>query len=108
MNGTDALDVTFATAADATAYFKDHAVKLGALSSFGSTLDFDATMYDLAELKRGLRDARQKVRNLTVMAIKPDLTPAKAELIRNMERSARAEVKLRQRHSAYVQSQGQE
>jgi hypothetical protein len=42
------------------------------------------------------------------MAMKPDLTPAKAELIRNMERSARAEVKLRQGHLAYVQSQGQE
>jgi hypothetical protein len=65
-------------------------------------------MYDLAKLKQGLSDARQEVRNLTVMAMKPDLTPAKAELIRNAERSARAEVKLRARHLALLQSQDQE
>ena len=35
-------------------------------------------MNDLAKLKQGLADAQREVRNLTLMAMKPDLTPAKA------------------------------
>jgi hypothetical protein len=44
--------------------------------------------------EKDLASTRQEVRNLTVMALRPDLSPEKRELIRNLERSARAEVKL--------------
>jgi hypothetical protein len=52
-------------------------------------------MPDLHTLRQKLKDARQEVRNLTVMAMRPNLTPEKAERVRILERSARAEVKLR-------------
>jgi len=59
-------------------------------------------MYNLQTLRRKLADTRREVRNLIVMGMRPQLTPEKAEMIRNLERSARAEVKLRQKHLAYV------
>ena len=65
---------------------------------------------DLRTLRQKLADTRQEVRNLTVLGMRPNLTPEKAELIRNLERSARAEAKLRHRHLEYVlktQSKGQ-
>jgi hypothetical protein len=40
----------------------------------------------------------RKARNLCVMAMRPRLLPAEVELVRNLERSARAEVKLRLRY----------
>jgi hypothetical protein len=52
-------------------------------------------MRDLQMLRQELKDARQEVRNLTVMAMRPDMSPAKAELVLKGLRSARAEVKLR-------------
>jgi hypothetical protein len=58
-------------------------------------------------LRQELKDARQEVRNLTVMAMRPGMSPAKAELIRNLERSARAEVKLRLKALRYAESQAQ-
>jgi hypothetical protein len=61
-------------------------------------------MPDLATLRLKLADARQEVRNLTVMAMRPDLSPARAELLRNAERSARAEVKLRVKALRYAES----
>jgi len=50
---------------------------------------------DLKVLQSKLADARQEVRNLTVLAMYPDLTAEEAEATRKLERSARAEVKLR-------------
>jgi hypothetical protein len=50
---------------------------------------------DLKVLQSKLADARQEVRNLTVLAMYPDLTAEEAEVARKLERSARAEVKLR-------------
>jgi hypothetical protein len=52
-------------------------------------------MRDLQTLRQELKDARQEVRNLTVMAMRPDQTPEKADLVLKGLRSARAEVKLR-------------
>jgi hypothetical protein len=49
----------------------------------------------LEELQTKLADARQEVRNLTVMQMLPGLSPNKKEIMRQLERSARAEVKLR-------------
>jgi len=59
-------------------------------------------MHDVQLLRRKLASVRQEVRNLTVMGMRPDLPPEKAELVRNLERSARASAKLRLRHLDYV------
>jgi hypothetical protein len=59
-------------------------------------------MHDLSALRRKITAARQEVRNLTVMGMKPDLAADKVELVRHLERSARAEVKARQAHLKYV------
>lgn len=62
-------------------------------------------MPDLKILQTKLADARQEVRNLTVMQMKPGYSAEKLELLRNLERSARAEVKLRVKALEWAQSQ---
>jgi hypothetical protein len=58
--------------------------------------DTDAPVFrDMKLLERKLADARQKVRNLTVMVMNPRYAPEKREILHQCERSARAEVKLR-------------
>jgi hypothetical protein len=52
-------------------------------------------MPELHELLRELADAQQEARNLTVMAMNPKYTPKKRRLFHDLERSARAEVRLR-------------
>ncbi|HEY5379906.1 MAG TPA: hypothetical protein VIJ78_10275 [Pseudolabrys sp.] len=61
-------------------------------------------MPDLKTLQTKLADARQKVRNLVVIGMRPDLTPEKRELVHNLERSARAEVKLRIKALEYAKT----
>ena len=61
-------------------------------------------MHDLPKLLQDLKDARQEVRNLTVMAMAPDLLPNDLELTRNLERLARLEVKLRLKHLAWLRA----
>jgi hypothetical protein len=63
-----------------------------------------AAPVDEALLQRTLADTRREVRNLTVMGMRPDLSVEKRELIRNAERSARAEVKLRIKALQYFRS----
>ena len=53
-------------------------------------------MPDSKELRQDLADAKREVRNLSVMAMKPH-EPRKLETIKQLERSARAEVTLRQK-----------
>ena len=62
-------------------------------------------MHDLQKLHQELKDTRQEVRNLTVMAMAPHLLPREVEIVRQLERSARAEVKLRLKHLEWVLSQ---
>lgn len=62
------------------------------------------TMPDLKTLQTKLADARQEVRNLTVIAMHPDLTPEKREIVRQLERSARAEVKCRIKALEYAKT----
>jgi hypothetical protein len=52
-------------------------------------------MPDLDELRLKLRDAQQEARNLAVMAMDPSLSAEKREIIKELERSARAEAALR-------------
>ena len=49
----------------------------------------------LAELQTKLDGVRREVRNLTVMSMDPKQPPDQAELIKELERSARAEQRLR-------------
>lgn len=60
---------------------------------------------DLKQLLQDLKDARQEVRNLTVMAMRPNLLPDQAELMKSLERSARAEVKLLLKAIRHVKAQ---
>ena len=52
-------------------------------------------MPTLAELQAKLDTVRREVRNLTVMGMDPSQTPEQAALIKELERSARAEMRLR-------------
>ena len=47
-----------------------------------------------AALKQQLADALQEARNLQVMAMRPNQPEEKVEFLRDLERSARAEVAL--------------
>jgi hypothetical protein len=60
---------------------------------------------DEQTLIRKLADARQEVRNLIVMQMRPGQSAEKVKLLHNLERSARAETKLRVRALAYHRQQ---
>lgn len=60
---------------------------------------------DLATLERELKGVRQEVRNLQVMQMRPGQSAAKLAHLADLERSARAEVKLRIKALAYARSQ---
>ena len=49
----------------------------------------------LAGLQTDLDSVRREVRNLTVMGMDPSQTPEQTSLIKELERSARAEMRLR-------------
>ena len=56
---------------------------------------YEAITPILAELQTKLESVRREVRNLTIMGMDPNQTPKQIELIKDLERSARAEVRLR-------------
>ena len=56
---------------------------------------FDRAIPTLAELQTKLDSVRREVRNLTIMGLDPNQTTEQAALIRQLERSARAETRLR-------------
>ena len=49
---------------------------------------------EVQKLRRQLDDARREAGRLTVTAMRPNLTPERAELARNLERAAWAKVRL--------------
>src|SRR5262249_9454189 len=55
----------------------------------------DAATPTLADLQTKLDSIRREVRNLTVMGMDPNQTPDQATLIKQLEWSARAEMRLR-------------
>jgi hypothetical protein len=59
----------------------------------------------LAELQAKLASVRREVRNLTVMGMDPKQTPEQAALIKELERSARAEMRLRTMALEYAKDQ---
>ena len=62
-------------------------------------------MRDMEELQRALKAARQELHNLQVMALRPDQSPERLEMLRKLEVSCRAEIKLRQKAIEYARSQ---
>jgi hypothetical protein len=62
---------------------------------------------DLQTLERKLKDTRQEVRNLQVMQMRPGQSAEKLALLADLERSARAEVKLRLKALAHAKAQNQ-
>jgi hypothetical protein len=55
--------------------------------------------------ERELKNTRQEVRNLQVLQMRPGQSAEKLRLLADLERSARAEVKLRVKALAYARSQ---
>jgi hypothetical protein len=61
-------------------------------------------MPDLQTHERKLKGVRQEVRNLQVLQMRPGQSAEKLKLLAELERSARAEVKLRVKALAYARS----
>ncbi len=62
-------------------------------------------MPDLKTMQRKMQNCRQEIRKLTIMGMKPGLTPEKKAFLHDLERSARAELKLRHKALEYYLSQ---
>ena len=65
---------------------------------------FDRANPTLAELQTKLDSVRREVRNLTVMGMDPNQTTEQGALIKELERSARAERRLRKMALEYAKS----
>jgi len=52
-------------------------------------------MPTVAELQAKIDDVRREVRNLMVMSMRPDQRPGQLAIIKQLELSARAELRLR-------------
>ena len=64
-------------------------------------------MPTLAELQAKLDSVRREVGNLTVMGMDPSQPPDQAALIKQLERSARAEMRLRTMALEHAKRQGE-
>ena len=62
-------------------------------------------MPDIETHERELKNTRQEVRNLQVMQMRPGQSAERLKHLAELERSARAEVKLRVKALAYAKSQ---
>ena len=62
-------------------------------------------MPDLETHERELKNTRQEVRNLQVLQMRPGQSADQLRHLADLERSARAEVKLRQKALAHEKSQ---
>jgi hypothetical protein len=65
---------------------------------------FDRDIPTLADLQTKLESVRREVRNLTVMGMDPNQATEQAALIEELERSARAEQRLRKMALDYAKS----
>src|SRR5262245_48422996 len=62
-------------------------------------------MPTLADLQAKLDSVRREVRNLTVMGMDPSQPPDQVALIKELERSARAEMRLRTKALEYAKDE---
>ena len=60
---------------------------------------------DQQEQAEKLAETRQRISNLIVMGLRPDQDPERLALLSQLERSARAEAKLRNKGLAWLQAQ---
>jgi hypothetical protein len=67
-------------------------------------IEHRAAMPDLKTLQTKLAGVRQEISNLQVMQMRPGQSPEKLEVLKQLERSARAELKLRQKALAHQQT----
>jgi len=65
---------------------------------------FDRAIPTLAKLQAKLDSVRREVRNLTIMGMDPNQTTEQAARIKELERSARAEQRLRKMALDYANS----
>ncbi len=65
---------------------------------------FEAVIPTLADLQTKLESVRREVRNLTVMGMDPNQTTEQAALVKELERSERAEQRLRKMALDYAKS----
>ena len=65
---------------------------------------FDRANPALAELQTKLDSVRREVRNLTVMGMDPNQTTEQTALVKELERSARAEQRLRKMALDYAKA----
>ncbi len=65
---------------------------------------FEAVIPTLAYLQTKLESVRREVRNLTVMGMDPNQTTEQAALVKELERSERAEQRLRKMALDYAKS----
>jgi type II secretory pathway component PulM len=65
---------------------------------------FEAVTPTLADLQTKLESVRREVRNLTIMGMDPNQTTEQTALIKKLERSARAEQRLRKMALDYAKS----
>ena len=65
---------------------------------------YEAITPTLAELQTKLESVRREVRNLTIMGMDPNQTTEQAALVKELERSARAEQRLRKMALDYAKS----
>src|SRR5689334_18689520 len=66
---------------------------------------FHRNIPTLAELQTKLDSVRREVRNLTVMGMDPNQSPKQTALIKDLEQSARAELRLRMMALEYAKGQ---
>jgi hypothetical protein len=66
--------------------------------------NLDPVTPTLADLQTKLESVRREVRNLTVMGMDPNQTTEQAALIKELERSPRAERRLRKMALEYAKS----
>jgi hypothetical protein len=61
-------------------------------------------MPGIEELERNIECCRREIRNLVVMGLDPNQPPDQAALIKDLERSARVELRLRKMALDYARS----
>src|ERR1700738_739885 len=82
------------TVVNAMRYIQKVVHRLKALIRFRAMPAKREYVNDLTELERKLRLTRQQIRTLQVMAMRPGQSPAQLKLLRDLELSARAVVKV--------------
>jgi hypothetical protein len=77
---------------------------IAASRTIGSICEAGERLRQITELQQAVKDVRQETRNLIVMQMRPGQSPERLNFLRDMERSCRAETKLRLRALAHLKA----